>query len=231
MKIIKNIKFYIKVLLGKELIFKPQIKMKTEWFGNEYGGFFLFTDSLNDKSIVYSFGIGEDVSFDEQVINRFHCKVWGFDPTPKTITFVKQKNIPSNFIFLPYGLYKNDGTIQFYLPDNPTYVSGSTINRWGDNQTKKAIDVPVKSFSTITEELGHSKIDVLKMDIESSEYEVLDDILNSNVQIDQILIEFHHRFKEIGTEKTKSAIQSLNNHGYKIIAISDTREEYTFYKL
>ncbi len=80
-------------------------------------------------------------------------------------------------------------------------------------------------------ELNHTKIDILKMDIEGSEYDVLNDILNANVEIKQILVEFHHRFEKIGLQKTRDAIKALNQKGYQIAAISDSREEYTFINL
>lgn len=37
-----------------------------------------------------------------------------------------------------------------------------------------------------------------------------------------------HRFPGIGVEKTKDMVKKLNANGYYIVAISDTREEYTF---
>ena len=52
-----------------------------------------------------------------------------------------------------------------------------------------------------------------------------------NVDINQILIEFHHRFPSVSLNKTKEAIKKLNNKGYKIAAISDQYEEYTFIKV
>lgn len=80
------------------------------------------------------------------------------------------------------------------------------------------------------EELGHSKIDLLKMDIEGSEYEVIQNILDERLEITQILIEFHRRFKEISLDESKRAISSLKKSGYKLFNISDSKEEYSFIK-
>ena len=46
--------------------------------------------------------------------------------------------------------------------------------------------------------------------------------------VTQICIEFHHRFKGIGLQKTMVAVESLNKNGFDIVAISDSKEEYTF---
>lgn len=231
-KLISKLKYIVRVISKKEILIWPQIKLDTTWFGNKHAGFYVNTKSLNSKSIIYSFGVGEDISFDEKLINEYNCYIYAFDPTPKTKDFILSKNVSTNFIFKEYGLNSHDGEIPFYLPLNPDHVSCSTSKVWGDNNKEiESIIVPMKKFSTIISELGHKKIEILKLDIEGSEYDVLDDILNSNVEINQILIEFHHRFPSISLYKTKEAIKKLNIKGYKIAAISDQYEEYTFIKV
>ncbi len=39
--------------------------------------------------------------------------------------------------------------------------------------------------------LGHKRLDVCKVDIEGSEWGLLDDIIHNKLQIDQIFFEFH----------------------------------------
>ena len=86
----------------------------------------------------------------------------------------------------------------------------------------------MKSLSDIISELGHNRIDVLKMDIEGAEYRVLDSILASGIPIDQIVVEFHDRFFEDGRLKTMDAVKKLRDHGYEIFGISDSFEEVSF---
>jgi FkbM family methyltransferase len=229
MRLLNNFKNAAKVLLGKRLKLRSFNQPGTVWYGNKYAGFFVEPSKLNSESIIYSFGVGEDVSFDEQLINNFDCKVFAFDPTPKSIEFIKSRKL-KNFTFLPYGLHKQDGFISFFLPLNKNHVSGSTVNRWQGSSTLNKLDVPVKCFSTIIDELKHKQVNILKMDIEGSEYEVLDSILNSSVYIDQILIEFHHRFSHIKAHKTKEALKKLEQNGYVLIGVSETQEEFTFIK-
>ena len=68
------------------------------------------------------------------------------------------------------------------------------------------------------------------MDIEGAEYEVIEDIINSSVPINQVLIEFHHRFESIGTGMTRQAISRLNEVGYRIFNVSASGEEISFIK-
>jgi hypothetical protein len=83
---------------------------------------------------------------------------------------------------------------------------------------------------TIVAMTGHDRIDILKMDIEGAEYQVIDDIIKSNIDIGQILIEFHHRFIDNGIRMTKKSINKLNQHGYKVFNISNSGEEFSLIK-
>lgn len=86
----------------------------------------------------------------------------------------------------------------------------------------------MKSLEDIVNSLGHKQIDVLKMDIEGAEYNIIDSVLESSVQINQILIEFHDRLFDDGKIKTMNAIKKLKDRGYEIFAVSDSFEEVSF---
>lgn len=197
------------------------------WYGNLYGGFYINPIKLSKDSIVYSFGIGEDISFDLDVIQNHQCEVFGFDPTPKSISWIGSQNLPPSFHFRDYGIGISTGEQKFHLPKNPNYVSGSALSHSNVNEDD-IISVPMKCMEDITKELGHKYIDVFKMDIEGSEYEVLDSILRSNIQVGQFLIEFHDRFFIDGFKRNKMAINLLKTKGYLLFAISNRGEELSF---
>lgn len=229
-KLLKKLKQNIKILTGSITYIKAEVNINHKWYGNTYGGFYVHPNVLNSKSIVYSFGIGEDISFDREMIKMHNCQVFGFDPTPKSIDWIKKEQLPSNFSFLEYGIDSRTDFVNFNLPINQDFVSGSTISHKNVDE-KNMISVPMKSFGDITKELGHTHIDVLKMDIEGSEYHVIESILSSDVKIDQILIELHERFFEDGKLKNKRLLASFAAHGYKIFAVSDSLEEVSFIKV
>jgi histidinol phosphatase-like PHP family hydrolase len=87
------------------------------------------------------------------------------------------------------------------------------------------ISVPMKCITDIANELGHSHIDLLKMDIEGSEYELMDSILSSPLQINQILFEIHERYFVDRKVKTTKLLKALKDNGYALFAGSDSLEE------
>ena len=208
--------------------FLVQHQLKKEFHGTEYGGWFIFPPNLNKNSIVYSFGAGEDVSFDLSIIEKYGSSVYVFDPTPKSINFIKRQKSPEKFYFYDYGIADFDGKIKFYPPENPEHVSHTVLHRSATSDIY--IEVSVKKLDTICKELGHNKIDLLKMDIEGAEYAVIEDIVKSNIKIDQLLVEFHDMFETVGLNDNYKAISSLLNHGYEIFSISASGNEYSFIK-
>lgn len=202
-----------------------RISCQTEHMGSEYGGWAFCPENINDQSIVYSFGIGEDISWDETLISEKNVTIHGFDPTPKAIEFIKHKNL-DKFILYPIGLASSNGSMDFFPPKNPNHVSHSlVINHKSQEET---IKVKVETIDTIMHELGHKKIDILKMDIEGSEYEVIADMLNKKIYPDQMLVEFHHRFKPFSINDTVEIINKLIENSYKITYISRKYQEFSF---
>lgn len=229
--LINTLKKQYKILSGKISSFKIEHKCPHVWYGNSYGGFFVNPDLLHPDAIVYSFGIGQDTSFDDAIIQKHNCHVHGYDPTPKSIEWIAQRSdLSPKFHFHPFGLDKETRITHFNLPKNKEHVSGSIINHQNVDENNM-VEVQMKSLIDIVSENNHSYIDVLKMDIEGSEYCVIESILNSAIEIRQILLEIHERFFDNGIEKTKELLNSLHQHGYKVFGVSDTLEEISFIKV
>lgn len=215
-----------KVVTGIDRYIKKDITLNVSTFGNKFASWTFYPDLLNEKSVVYSFGVGDDISFDLALINLYDVQVFAFDPTPKSIDWIASQNLTKHFIFHPVGLADFDGKAKFSPPENPNHISATLQNR---PETKdQAYKVEVKSLKTIMEELGHRHIDLIKMDVEGTEYQVIDDMQSKNIRPGQILIEFHHRFKNIGARKTMNAVKQLRDMGYLVFYISDTGEEISF---
>lgn len=224
--ILDKILRFPKVLRGKDFYVKTDTVCNHLTFGNPGASWTFCPDFLDEKSVIYSFGIGYDVSFDLELINNFDLKVHAFDPTPKSIEWVKKQNLPKQFILHQYGLANFNGKTKFFPPENHNHVSATLIDR--PTTKHEAYKVPVKSLDTIMHELKHKQIDLLKIDIEGAEYLVIEDIIKKEIKPHQLLIEFHHRFPNISPNASKAAIKSLRKFGYQIFFISKTGEEISF---
>ncbi|AEI50298.1 FkbM family methyltransferase [Runella slithyformis] len=212
---------------GKAPRVKLQIKRPYVHLGSDYGGWSILKDTLNAQSVVFSFGIGTDISFDLALINEYGVTVNAFDPTPNVSAWLKQQQLPVQFHYFPYALSHKDEVLRFYTPDRLDYISHTII----DKGTDKYVEVQAKCLTTILKEHGHTQIDLLKMDIEGAEYKVIEDILQSKIKIKQLLVEFHHQMYGITTEQSEKAILALNQAGYQLFDISETGYEYSFVKI
>ena len=208
-----------------------QVRIPTERYGSVYGGWTAAAGMLNSDSTVYSVGIGEDVSFDLALIDAYGLTIHAFDPTPRSIDWLRKQRLPERFIFHPVGLADFDGTAIFHPPSDPSFASYSMVFEAQQSTSETVVKTDVRRLGSIMAELGHNSVDLLKMDIEGAEYDVIRDLLDQHLSIRQILVEFHHRFPSVDIQKTREAIVSLNAAGYAIFFVSDTGEEYAFLKM
>lgn len=213
---------------GEDLLFAPEIKIATVTLGGPRAAWTFSPDGIQPDSIIYSVGVGEDASFDCELIRRWGVTVHAFDPTPRSITWVETQSLPPQFVFHPYGVAGEDGPRKMHPPRDLAHVSHTIIAR---NSAAAVIEVPVCSLATIMRELGHEHIDLLKMDIEGAEYEVIADLIESRLDIRQLLVEFHHRWPEVGIARTEDAIHNLHASGYRVFSVSASGEEYGFLKI
>jgi FkbM family methyltransferase len=183
--------------------------------GSDWGGWTVVPSLLSKDSIVYSGGIGTDASFDTAIIDRFGCEVHGFDPTPRGLAHAEEiaKGEP-RFRFYPCGLWHEDTTVLFYAPANPGHDSYSIVNLQSTAE-ERAVEAPVRRLSSITRDLGHDHVDLLKIDIEGAEHAVLASMLDDAVDVRQICVEFDQptpMARMIGT------IQRLQTAGFTAVA-------------
>jgi len=193
--------------------------------GSDYGGYFVDISLLPPDAVVYSLGIGEDISFDLSLIQQYGVTIGAFDPTPKVKTWIQSQSLPAQFRFQQIGIADFDGEADFYLPPKRDFISHSMIR--ARQYSEDSIRVPVAKLATVMRTLGHNRIDILKMDIEGAEYAVLKDLMKDKIEVGQILVEFHHRLSSVGIEKTRAALSALNDYGMKICYVCPRMEVLT----
>jgi len=215
-----------RAMRGLDLLPAVQVRCRRLRLGNDSGSWCISPEDICCDSVVYSIGVGDDISFDLELIRRFGLTVHAFDPTPRSREWLSHQSLPPQFVFHDIGIASFDGVADFSMPERLDHVSFSMVR--DSNATQ--IEIRVQRLVTMVAELRHNRIDLLKMDIEGAEYGVIDDILKSRIPIRQLLIEFHHRWPGIGIEKTREAIRKLNAGGYAIFDVSASGEEYSFWR-
>lgn len=222
----------LELLEGIQNIHQIVFNRNCNLYGTQYGGFYLPKDFAIEDSVIYSFGIGEDLSFSEVMIDRGGV-VYAFDPTPKAVKFVENHRLFSNprFHFFPYGLSDKNGKENFYLPAREDWVSASVVLHQYVND-KNTIEVEMKTLRSIMRELDHDHIDILKMDIEGAEFKVIEDIMNPDseaIDFQMCLMETHERFfpRKEG-EYVSRLYHTMTSHGF--YDLYGTDKEPTFIK-
>ena len=199
--------------------------------GTEYGGWIVPSNLFDRDSICYCVGCGEDITFDIGLSDRFGCDIYAFDPTPRAIEYVKsvtQDN--AKYYFFDIGIWDKEETLKFFVPKNPDHVSHSIVNL---QKTNEYIYAKVKRLSSIMAELEHDKIDLLKIDIEGAEYRVIESIIEDDIDIKVICVEFDELHNPIDSNyktRIQSCIVKLVSKGY-VIVCAQGNGNYTFVKM
>ena len=230
-------------------------------FGTSYGGFFYPAElSLGPESVIYCVGAGEDISHDVELAAATGATVHIFDPTPRAIahvTYIQEllngmaekihsprygggdrnyldrilrtgvagsQLINHTFGIGPQGLED----AKFYLPSNTEYVSCSVVPGM---KSEEFITVEIKTLRDTMALLGHTHIDLLKLDIEGAECDVLDQMLAAGIFPKYLGIDFDlgytgEKIRDI--ERTRATIDRLFEAGYKLIHERGADKSFVF---
>jgi len=161
--------------------YKPKKPYKLYRFGkNNDGGYLVGTKSINKSKFLISYGISDDWSFELDILKKNHnLKVFSFDNT-LSIKFLF-KLIILNFLRI------------FYFKSNLRILFSSIYKFFNFIIIKKRINFKKKSIKyNDTIKITKKLTDIIfKIDIEGSEYRILDDLIKIKKKINAVIIEFH----------------------------------------
>ncbi len=162
--------------------------MKLEALGQGEGIWIIPTDYIHRNSICYCVGVGVNISLDIELARR-GAKVFCFDPTPRSIEYMRTLDYDHDRItFTPIGIWRENKQLKFYAPMNLEHANFSTRNIHG---TSEYFIADCRRLIDVMKQLGHDHIDLLKLDIEGSWYEVLQDVIESKIPIKVLCVEFN----------------------------------------
>lgn len=193
---------------------KCSSSLHLEKIGSDYGGWFVPVDLIKADWICYAGGVGEDITFDLGVIRRFGCQVFAFDPTPRAIAHAARcADSAPGFHFMPVGLWSSDRTLRFFVPRDPAHVSHSVVNL---QETDSYFEAPCRNLASLMKELGHDRIDLLKVDVEGAEHEVVSAMVTDGIRPTVLCMEID---QPAPVWKIVTTLGRLRRAGYELVKV------------
>jgi len=195
------------------LLLRPRGHGALVRLGTGYGGWIVPRSLLRPGAVCYLAGVGEDASFDLALIDA-GCEVVSIDPTPRAVAYAETiRGTEPRFRLLPVGLWDADTTQRFYAPRDPGHVSHSITNLQGSSEYFTA---ECRSVASLMAELGHSRLDLLKLDIEGAEYAVFESLRRDRISPAVICVELHQTLPFRGILR---AVRQLERRDYVVRAV------------
>jgi FkbM family methyltransferase len=200
---------YQVLLLLFQAAFSDSYKTSEVHFA-KLGNYLIHRVRAGSKPIIYSFGVGNDISFDSEAADLFGVPIFMYDPTPNVALFMKEFEADERLIFKNEGIYSRDGEVRLYTSDKVLNSSLYPIH----GKEKHEI-VRCRTLGDFMAENGHERIDILKMDVEG----VADDVL------DQIMDQTQIRPKQIVTEFEIKGIENPLSYLPRILAVAQKLQD------
>jgi len=160
----------------------PLIRLGSDWGG------WMIPDVIGESSVAYCAGAGGDISFDLELLSR-GATVRAIDPSRvfRDKALAAAEGNP-RFTFHQVALAANDGTLTMY----GTVGADGVMSAGNVYRTTEARQVPARSLISLMREAGDNRIDLLKLDIEGSEYDVLESLSPAALGVQVLCVELHH---------------------------------------
>lgn len=182
---------------------------------NHDGGYLVSKRDVETSDILIGLGINDDWSFEKDFSSRNNVPIVAYDASVNKKFFLRQ-------ILKSIVLFDNPKLILSRLK---TYLSYSSFFRGSHTHVQKFVGLKFNDKFVSMEDVfatTSSKNIFLKIDIEGSEYRILDDLLKEQEKITGIVIEFHDcdlhltRIKRF-VENIKIPIVHIHANNYSLL--------------
>lgn len=181
--------------------------------GSVDGGWIIPGDLVKPSWICYSIGAGGDISFDMELIRRYGLTVRSFDPVAGYVEDASEKaGGDPHFSVHQAAVSTADGPLRMQVTHDPKSQSVSSAELY---ESQEYVELPGRTLPSLMQQMGDDHIDLLKLDIEGSEYGVLPTLDLPALHVKVFAVQLHHT----GTVRdARAIINRLTAGGYEQVA-------------
>jgi FkbM family methyltransferase len=181
--------------------------------GSPYGGWTLPGDLIEPSWTCYLVGAGGDISVDLDLIHRYGAMVRSFDAVADYVDRARgEAGGEPRFSAHHAAIATHDGPIRMQVTHDPASQSVSAAHLYDSHSF---LELPGRTLQSLMDELGDQRIDLLKLDIEGSEYEVLPSLDLRALGVKVFAAQLHHTGSPADARKL---IAMLGERGYDPVA-------------
>lgn len=172
------------IFLSKKIYQSPQQKRTVPWIKIKGDKTLRLDYNLNEYSIVFDLG-GYEGQWASDIFSRYGCKIFVFEPITKLANNIKNRFLKNDKITIHnFGLSKENQNTRISLEKD-----GSSIFKKGSNMA----DIKLIKAASFLQEKRIEKIDLMKINIEGSEYDLLEHLITTGYvkKISNIQVQFH----------------------------------------
>lgn len=182
--------------------------------GSEYGGWMAPAALIEPGWICYCVGAGADISFDLALLERFDVRVQSVEPVEQYVLQARAAAAGEpRFAAYRAAIATGDGPLRMQHTHNPGGLALSSAQLF---DTQEFVEVPGRTLASVARELGHPRIDLLKLDIEGGEYAVLPRLDLDALGVKVLAVQLHHNR---GPRAARRLIAHLEECGFEAVAI------------
>lgn len=200
-------------------------KKKLVQYGSGHGKYKLpqIENNTNNQKWILSAGVGDNITFDLEFLKKNYNVVF-IDPTPKSIEYfnneIKKYNFKGKFEFFPQGLWEKKEKLKFFFSDKK--VISNTISNY--NKSNHYVTISTCTIDDVKSKIGIKDFYIIKLDIEGSEYEVINYMKKKGIKSTFLLIEFdflkHHNIF-LSLQKLFLSLKRIRSLGYVLLNIDN----------
>jgi len=156
-----------------------------KWFKDSGDKTHRINYKLNEDSVVFDVG-GYEGGWSQNISNKYNCNIYIFEPITEYYNNIVNKFKDNTKVKVFNIGLSNEDSEGYISRDGDASSIHTTTDELGDK-------VILRNINSFMEDESLHKVDLIKINIEGSEYDLLDNIIHNNNQIKftNLQIQFH----------------------------------------